>query len=268
MINIYLLEGLDFEKIKIPDFPFPQLPVLFARATQLLRNPKRSQISEIARHIDYMLENEAKDHFQFDLDDFDEYKVDLVAELQMLIDRRDGIPWMWNVPQPDTEPFLNGSDSEYFAVIALYRLVQCMDWLGRGANSIAGQFAIEATDAVCRAESLDMLSWLLVDEKKKIRSNFDVEINNQIKSTIQCVTAEYRGSQKIERIELAKKAAEVRYEKPDSYHKKGEKIRQIWATGAYKNRNLCAKMECEKIGISYETARKHLRNTPEPASRC
>lgn len=268
MINIYLLDGVDLEKIKVPDFPFPQLPVLFARATQLLRNLKRSQISEIARHIDYMLDNEAKDHFQFDPDQFDEYKVDLVAELQMLIDRRDGIPWMWNVPQPKTEPFSNGSDCEYFAVIALYRLVQCTDWVGRGANSIAGQFAIEATEAVCRAESLDMLSWLWVDEKKKIRSDFDVEINNQIKSTVQRVTAEYRGSQKIERIELAKKAAEVRYAMPNSYRKKGEKIRQIWATGAYKDRTLCAQMECEALGISYETARRHLRNTPEPASRC
>lgn len=268
MIDIKILNNIDLAMINFPDYPFHKLPVLFERATCQLRNRKASQIFEIAKDLDYMLEHQAKDHSSLAPGDFTEYKVDLVEEFQVLMDRRDGVPWMWDVPQPMSEPFPQGSDSEYFAVIAIYRLLQCIDWVGIAGNSVAGQFAIEATDAVCRAEHLDMLSCLLVDEKKKIKSEFDAEIQDQIKSTAQRVTSEYRASQRIERIELAKKAAEVRYSNPNSYRKKGEKIRQIWASGIYKNRNLCALMECETLGISYETARRHLRNTPEPASSC
>lgn len=42
-----------------------------------------------------------------------------------------------------------------------------------------------------------------------------------------------------------------------------EKIQAIWASGKYSSRNLCAEQECDALDMSYETARKALRNTPK-----
>lgn len=43
-----------------------------------------------------------------------------------------------------------------------------------------------------------------------------------------------------------------------------EKIRSIWASGKYSSRSICAEQECGALGISYDTARKALINTPNP----
>ena len=45
---------------------------------------------------------------------------------------------------------------------------------------------------------------------------------------------------------------------------KANKIRALWATGKYTSRNICAEQECDALGMKYETARKALRNTPDP----
>ena len=47
---------------------------------------------------------------------------------------------------------------------------------------------------------------------------------------------------------------------------KKEKIRAIWASGKYDNRDRCAEEEFRALGVSYSFARKALRNTPDPAT--
>lgn len=47
-------------------------------------------------------------------------------------------------------------------------------------------------------------------------------------------------------------------------HQMKEEIRKIWASGKYPNRDACAEQECGGLGISISTARKALRNTPQP----
>lgn len=42
-------------------------------------------------------------------------------------------------------------------------------------------------------------------------------------------------------------------------------IRAAWASGKYSSRALCAEQEAAALGISFDTARKALRNTPDPA---
>jgi hypothetical protein len=65
--------------------------------------------------------------------------------------------------------------------------------------------------------------------------------------------------------ERAKHAADCRHDKPNGSRDKAEKIRAIWATGKYFHRSICAEEEYNALGYnSYETARKALRNTPEP----
>lgn len=44
-----------------------------------------------------------------------------------------------------------------------------------------------------------------------------------------------------------------------------EAIREIWASGKYSVRDTCAEQEFAALGISYSTARKALRNTPDPS---
>jgi hypothetical protein len=48
-------------------------------------------------------------------------------------------------------------------------------------------------------------------------------------------------------------------------HQKRENIREIWATGRYTSRDICAEQECAALNMSFSTARKALRGTPEPA---
>lgn len=72
-------------------------------------------------------------------------------------------------------------------------------------------------------------------------------------------------------IEIAKKnsrngrnAAEVRHSQPGGNRAKGDVIRAIWATGRYSARDICAEQECASLDMSFSSARKHLRNTPDP----
>jgi hypothetical protein len=62
----------------------------------------------------------------------------------------------------------------------------------------------------------------------------------------------------------ARNAVNIRHSKPDGSRAKAQAIRDIWATGKYTSRDICAEQECANLNISFSTARKALRNTPEP----
>lgn len=64
----------------------------------------------------------------------------------------------------------------------------------------------------------------------------------------------------------AAKAAHARHNQPGGSRDKRQQIREIWATGKYSSRDRCAEEECAALGMSYSTARKALRNTPEPGA--
>lgn len=65
----------------------------------------------------------------------------------------------------------------------------------------------------------------------------------------------------------AKAAANALHDKPNGTREKREAIRALWASGNYSSRDLCAEQECAALNMSPGTARKALRNTPEPPSR-
>lgn len=54
--------------------------------------------------------------------------------------------------------------------------------------------------------------------------------------------------------------AEVIHSAPGGSRDKIQKIREIWATGKYTTRDICAEQECAAIGMSFSTARRALRN--------
>lgn len=73
---------------------------------------------------------------------------------------------------------------------------------------------------------------------------------------------------RLERTRNAKKGAETRHSKPGGSRENQERIREIWSQGNFTNRDCCAEEECSALGMSFSAARKALRNTPDPPSRC
>jgi hypothetical protein len=69
-------------------------------------------------------------------------------------------------------------------------------------------------------------------------------------------------------LEVPKMAGKIHVEaylnKPGGLREKAAKVVREWATGNYKNKDDCAERVSKKIGMSFSTARKHLRGTPNP----
>lgn len=91
-------------------------------------------------------------------------------------------------------------------------------------------------------------------------SNVQTEARQQIKEAL-TLTAKL---EKVKRVARAKNAANSRHTQPGGSLDKKQKIRDIWATGKYSSRDICAEEECASLGMSFSTARKALRNTPNP----
>jgi len=66
------------------------------------------------------------------------------------------------------------------------------------------------------------------------------------------------------RREIARNAAEVRHNKPGGSRDKKQQIQEIWASGKFTSRDICAEQECASLGMSITTARRALNNTPNP----
>ena len=65
----------------------------------------------------------------------------------------------------------------------------------------------------------------------------------------------------------ARNAANALHDLPGGSRDKQRQMREIWASGKYSSRNICAEQECAGLNMSYDAARKALTNTPDP-SRC
>jgi len=63
----------------------------------------------------------------------------------------------------------------------------------------------------------------------------------------------------------SKKAADKGHDKPDGSRDKKQQIRDIWASGKYKTKVLCAEEEYLALEVSFEKARRDLRGAPDPS---
>jgi len=59
-------------------------------------------------------------------------------------------------------------------------------------------------------------------------------------------------------------AANARHSKPGGSRDRQQQMRVLWASGIYSSRDICAEQECAALGMSYSSARKALRGTPDP----
>ena len=66
------------------------------------------------------------------------------------------------------------------------------------------------------------------------------------------------------RSEFGKLGAEALHGKPGGSRRKNIQIREIWESGKYSARDICAEQESAALEMSFSTARKALRNTPDP----
>lgn len=69
---------------------------------------------------------------------------------------------------------------------------------------------------------------------------------------------------RLERNRTGKKAADARHDAPGGAREKQVRIREIWATGKYSSRDICAEQEFAGLDWSFSSARKALRKTPKP----
>lgn len=67
------------------------------------------------------------------------------------------------------------------------------------------------------------------------------------------------------RSQTARNAANAKHDQPGGSRDKQRRMRDLWASGKYTSRDLCAEEECAALGMSFAAARKALRNTPMPS---
>jgi hypothetical protein len=67
-----------------------------------------------------------------------------------------------------------------------------------------------------------------------------------------------------DKTEKAKIAANSLHNKPNGSRAKAKKIQDLWASGKFASRDICAEQECAALNMSFSSARKALRNTPNP----
>ena len=69
------------------------------------------------------------------------------------------------------------------------------------------------------------------------------------------------------RKKIATAAANARHDRPGGTRDKRRQIRELWASGKFASRDVCAEQECAALEMSFSSARRALKNTPEPG-RC
>lgn len=66
------------------------------------------------------------------------------------------------------------------------------------------------------------------------------------------------------RSENGRHLADIKHNKPGGSRDKKRQMQEMWATGKYASRDICAEQECADLKMSFSAARKALRNTPKP----
>jgi hypothetical protein len=70
---------------------------------------------------------------------------------------------------------------------------------------------------------------------------------------------------KSDRVAFATLGAEALHSKPGGAWDKQKQIRDIWASGKYSSRDLCAEQEYAALHWNFASARRALRKTPDPS---
>ena len=192
-----------------------------------------------------------------------------VDALKAVIELRDGhIFWLpEDSPKCVPHEYPEGKDYEMFAVMSLWFIADALDAIIKGgihSKSIAGDYLIESMDAISYAELLREAEWL-VSYTKKTNNKVLIEALSKQKAEHQkwikyCQKKDKeRKTHKLS--EQGKKGAAVKHK---TTNEAKNELKEIWASGKYTSRDVCAEQECAGLNLSFSTARKALRNTPDP----
>ena len=125
-----------------------------------------------------------------------------------------------------------------------------------------------AMDESAQEDAKAMLARIVPCDPDPIAATYQLfMINNELKHRINfySLVEIIEIVRKDEASALGKKAADQLHSKPGGNRDKAKAIRAVWAAGKYSSRDICAEQECAALGMSFSTARKALRGTPDPA---
>ena len=122
------------------------------------------------------------------------------------------------------------------------------EWVRNALATRARHPAFEIIFVYCQAEgSLDIYA----------SRNTKSVLNKPTESPIRQTDSE-TGSPEWRR-QTARTAANARHDQPGGSRDKQRQMREIWASGKYQSRDICAEQECAALGMSFSAARKALR---------
>lgn len=127
-----------------------------------------------------------------------------------------------------------------------------------------GDLESQAKDSHLEAQDLiiEFLTLCVEDQKRIIETVKTLDgYSKKFRSAAEELEVEM---EKYQRKKKAIKAADALHDLPGGSREKQENIRKIWASGKYTSRSICAEQECAALGMSYDSARKALRNMPAP----
>jgi len=91
-----------------------------------------------------------------------------------------------------------------------------------------------------------------------------LSILGEVGKAMALIEGQLSGRNAEKRLAITRKAKFAANKKHEATNKAKEEIKQIWASGKYTSRDVCAEQECAVLNLSFSTARKALRGTPEP----
>lgn len=132
-------------------------------------------------------------------------------------------------------------------------VVECADVLGMTPWALARWIAAEIQPV-----NVSAFLWMAsaMEGGKSLRERLDCYL--QIRAELEATREK--------RVADARKAADALHGKPGGSRDKQAQIRALWATGRYSSRDICAEQECAALDMSFSSARRALRNTPDPDS--
>ena len=176
-----------------------------------------------------------------------------------------GLFWMSEVEAIEAEDFADDQAENTSAANSVSVVEEVAPHIGQATTATpeAGQ-AAQLLPTVATGRLLDSVEVKPEhsDQASKLADGILVVSNER--STVPTPPAELTVGSTEWRKRTAQDAANARHSKPGGSREKQTEIRNIWATGKYSSRSVCAEEECAALGMALSTAIKALRNTPDP----
>lgn len=158
----------------VPSYPFNHLASIALRARRLLSYRSREQIITAANNIDWII----VDYFSKDITLPDTEITSEVTALKEAIS---------SYALDDDTDIPNAKEREYFAVLALWRIEDSLEWIElkhQHSLSLAGDAALDAMDAVCYAEYLEIVD-LISSHFQSSTSRFEEELRLSVDKEVE-----------------------------------------------------------------------------------